>query len=45
MKTLNSFLVLIVLELFRFNINAQELEVIYHETTIYAPPGTDIVLY
>jgi len=43
MKTLNSFLVLIVLALFSFNINAQDLEVIYHETTIYQPPGIEIV--
>ena len=43
MKTLNSFFVLIVLALFSFNINAQDLEVIYHETTIYEPPGTEIV--
>ena len=44
MKTLNSFIVLIVLALFSFNINAQDLEVIYHETTIYHPPelGFDI---
>jgi len=45
MKTLNSFFVLIVLALFSFNINAQDLEVIYHETTIYQPPGTDIIFY
>ena len=43
MKTLNSFFVLIVIVLLSFNINAQELEVIYHETTIYEPPGTEIV--
>ena len=43
MKTLNTFFVLIVLALFSFNINAQDLEVIYHETTIYEPPGTEIV--
>ncbi len=45
MKTLNSFFVLILLSLFSLNINAQELEVIYHETTIYKPPasGDEIV--
>ncbi|NNG26717.1 MAG: T9SS type A sorting domain-containing protein [Ignavibacteriaceae bacterium] len=43
MKTLNSFFVLMVLALFNFNISAQDLEVIYHETTIYEPPGTEIV--
>jgi hypothetical protein len=43
MKTLNSFFVLIVFTLFNFNINAQDLEVIYHETTIYELPGTEIV--
>ncbi len=43
MKTLNSFIALIVLALFSFNINAQDLEVIYHETTIYEPPGSEIV--
>ncbi|RKZ00371.1 MAG: hypothetical protein DRQ13_00555 [Ignavibacteriae bacterium] len=43
MKTLNSFFVLIVLALFSFNINAQDLEVIYHETTIYKPAGEEIV--
>jgi len=39
MKRLNSFFVLIVIALLSFNINAQDLEVIYHETTIYHPPG------
>lgn len=45
MKTFNLFIVLIVLAFFSFNINAQDLEVIYHETTIYHPPevGYDIV--
>jgi hypothetical protein len=43
MKTFNSFIALIVLALFSFNINAQDLEVIYHETTIYGPPGTEII--
>jgi len=43
MKTINSFFVLISITLFSFNINAQDLEVIYHETTIYEPPGTEIV--
>jgi len=43
MKTLNSFFVLIILALFSFNINAQDLEVIYHETTIYQPSGAEIV--
>jgi len=43
MKTLNSFFVLIVLALFSLNINAQDLEVIYHETTIYKPAGEEIV--
>lgn len=43
MKTLNSFFVLMVLALFSFNINAQDLEVIYHETTIYEPPGSEII--
>jgi len=43
MKTFNLFIVLIMLALFSFNINAQDLEVIYHETTIYEPPGTEIV--
>ena len=43
MKTLNSFFVLIVLALISFNINAQDLEVIYHETTIYKPAGEEIV--
>jgi len=38
MKTLNLFIVLIVFALFSFNTNAQDLEVIYHETTIYHPP-------
>ena len=45
MKTLNSFFVLMVLALFSFNVSAQDLEVIYHETTIYQPPGTDIIFY
>ncbi len=44
MKTLNSIFVLIVLVLFSFNINAQDLEVIYHETTIYVPPATGAVI-
>ncbi len=45
MKTLNPFFALIVLVLFSFNISAQDLEVIYHETTIYHTPeaGYDIV--
>ncbi len=43
MKTLHSFIVLIVLALFSFNITAQDLEVIYHETTIYQLPATEIV--
>ncbi len=43
MKTLNSFFVIIVLAFFSFNISAQDLEVIYHETTIYQPPGIEIV--
>jgi hypothetical protein len=43
MKTLHSFLLLILIALYSFNINAQDLEVIYHETTIYEPPGTEIV--
>ncbi len=43
MKTLNSFFVIIVLAFFSLNTNAQDLEVIYHETTIYEPPGTEIV--
>ena len=42
MKTLNSFFVLMVLALFSFNINAQDLEVIYHETTIYHPPAAGV---
>jgi len=43
MKTLISFFILIVFVLFSLNINAQDLEVIYHETTIYEPPGIEIV--
>jgi hypothetical protein len=43
MKTLQSIIVLIGFVLLSFNINAQDLEVIYHETTIYEPPGTEIV--
>jgi len=42
MKTLKLFFVLIVLALFSFNINAQDIEVIYHETTIYEPAGVNI---
>ena len=42
MKTLHSFIVLIGFVLFSFNLNAQDLEVIYHETTIYQTPGTEI---
>ena len=42
MKTLKLFFVLIVLALFSFNINAQDIEVIYHETTIYEPAGVDV---
>ena len=42
MKTLNSFFVLMVLALFSININAQDLEVIFHETTIYEPPGANV---
>jgi len=45
MKTLNLFFVLMVLAVFSFNVSAQDLEVIYHETTIYQPPGTDIIFY
>jgi len=42
MKTLKLFFVLIVLALFSFNINAQDIEVIYYETTIYEPPGINV---
>ncbi len=45
MKILHSFILFIIFLLFGFSIYAQELEVIYHETTIYHPPeiGYDIV--
>ena len=43
MNTLNSFFVLIIIALFNFNVYAQELEVIYHETTKYGQPGTEII--
>ena len=42
MKALHSFIVLIGFALFSFNINAQDIEVIYYETTIYEPPGVNV---
>jgi hypothetical protein len=42
MKALLSFIVLIGFALFSFNINAQDIEVIYYETTIYEPPGVNV---
>ena len=42
MKALKLFFVLIVLALFSFNINAQDIEVIYNETTIYEPAGENV---
>ncbi len=43
MKALNSFFVLMVLALFSFNINAQELEIIVHDTFLYGTQGSEIV--
>jgi len=43
MKTLNSFFVLIVLALFSFNVNAQELEITVHDTFLYGAQGSEIV--
>ncbi len=43
MKALKLFFVLIVLAFFSFNISAQsDLDVIYHETTIYEPAGVNV---